>query len=211
MVDILGMLSGGFGALKRGAGWCWRRGGGIVRIAGQRWGGNRSVEETTPASTSAEPPAEPAPAPVTPITAVGGDKAEAQPQAFSHAEAPSLLNDRPFAKLAEFCVDLFDELDDASLHFDEARREVALHVKERLQEALLACGVEVIDQDAPFDRSLHQPIRKTSGVAPGDPRWRARIVSPGFKLERRVLRRARADVERVETGSAVTDSRQGNE
>ncbi len=88
------------------------------------------------------------------------------------------------------------------------RRELAANVRERLQDALLACGIAAIDQDAPFDRSLHQAVRPTSGVAPRDTGWTASIVSPVFRLDRRVLRRARADVQRATCTSEPNDGRQ---
>jgi hypothetical protein len=38
-------------------------------------------------------------------------------------------------------------------------------------------------------------------AAAGDSAWSARILSPGFKLERRVLRRARVKIERADAAA----------
>lgn len=176
--------------------------------------GRKQRPEVPPGEVVARP--EPAEAPVPevvvpnllvaepPIVEATTVEPVADPPVGSPAEPLSLLDNRPFAKLAEFCVDLFDELDEASPQFDEPRREVATHVLDRLQDALIACGLEPIDQNAVFDRALHQPVRRTSGIAPGDRGWLARIVSPGFKVDRRVLRRARVEIERItDKGTAL--------
>ena len=150
-----------------------------------------AVEPHTP--TFPGPPIEPPPAvpPETPHPV-----APEQP-----AAAVSILDNRPFVNLTERCVELFNELDTATADFEEGRRELAAHVMDRLLDALTACGVDPIDQNGVFDRVLHQPIRRPSGLVPGDPAWSARIISPGFKLDRRVLRRARAEVERADAAA----------
>jgi molecular chaperone GrpE (heat shock protein) len=118
------------------------------------------------------------------------------------------IENKTWIKLIEECVDLYDELDQALEDFDEPRREIAAHVCNRIAEILLRSGVETIESDTTFDRSLHQPIKKTAGVAPGDPRWRAHVVSPGFRVNRHVMRRARVEVIRVEVNETNAGANQ---
>jgi hypothetical protein len=150
-----------------------------------------AAEPHTPISP--QPPLQP-PAPVPPE--MPHPVAPDQP-----AAVPTILDNGPFIKLTEQCVELFDELDSAAADFDEGRRELAGHVMDRLLDALTACGVDPIDQNGVFDRALHQAIRRPAGLASGDPAWSVRILSPGFKLERRVLRRARVKVERADAAA----------
>lgn len=87
-------------------------------------------------------------------------------------------------KLVGECADLFDELDSHLEGLDPAGREMAEHVCLRLQEILQRCGVELIDQEGAFERTLHQPFGPrasagTNGV------W-VKIVSPGFRVGRRI-------------------------
>jgi hypothetical protein len=65
------------------------------------------------------------------------------------------LDNKPWIKLVEEGVDLFDELDSHQEGLDPAGREIAEHVCLRLREILERCDVEVIDEDRPFDRTLH--------------------------------------------------------
>jgi len=101
----------------------------------------------------------------------------------------SPLGNRPWIKLVEECVDLFDELDRLSPRLDAARREMAEHVSFRLREILERSEVRVIDGDTHFESGQHQPEQPTVSIRPGTPI--AATVSPGFAVDRRVLRRAR--------------------
>jgi len=101
----------------------------------------------------------------------------------------SLLDNRAWLKLAEECVALFDELDRHRNDFDPQRRELVEHMLFRLQEMLEGSGVEVIANKELFDRQRHQ------AVAPVASQTRqmaiAEVLSPGFAVRQRVLRRAR--------------------
>jgi hypothetical protein len=111
------------------------------------------------------------------------------------------LDNRPWLKLVEESVTLFDELDRHRADFDAPRQEVADHVICRLQEILERCGVEPISGDGNFDRSRHQPEGATR-VLPGA--TVAEIVSPGFRVGKRVLRRARVRVHNPAAPDAPT-------
>ena len=100
------------------------------------------------------------------------------------------LDNGPWLKLVENCVDLFDELDSHLDHFDPSGRELAEHTCLRLQEILQRCGVELIDQPGDFERSLHQPVEPGTGLNSAT----VRPISPGFRVGRRVLRRARVSL-----------------
>jgi hypothetical protein len=95
--------------------------------------------------------------------------------------------------LAEGCIEVIDELDQNAEGFDSPRRDLAEHVVLRLEEVLERSGVEVITNDAIFDRARHRPVPSdgaaTTGVAISE------TLSPGFAVGHRVLRRARVRVE----------------
>jgi molecular chaperone GrpE (heat shock protein) len=110
-----------------------------------------------------------------------------QPTAPAPQPPTNPLDNGPWLKLVENCVDLFDELDSHLDHFDPSGREVAEHTCLRLQEILQRCGVDLIDQPGDFDRSLHQPVEPGTGLNSAT----VRPISPGFRVGRRVLRRAR--------------------
>jgi hypothetical protein len=81
---------------------------------------------------------------------------------LSHTETSSLeranpVEDGHWMKLVEECVEVVDELDEHMDSFDAPRREVAGHVLLRLEEILGRSGVEVISNDATFDRARHKP------------------------------------------------------
>src|SRR5206468_1197992 len=95
------------------------------------------------------------------------------------------LDNRPWLKLVEESVALFDELDRHRADFDPGRQEVADHVICRLQEILERCGVEPISGGGNFDRSRHQPEGATR-VLPGT--TVTETLSPGFRVGKRILR-----------------------
>ena len=105
------------------------------------------------------------------------------------------LESRSWTSLVEECVDVVDELDRHMAGFDPPRQEVAGHVILRLQEILGRSGVEVISGDVTYDPGRHKAgragITATSGV------HITRTLSPGFAVGRRVLRRARVQVDDV--------------
>lgn len=107
-----------------------------------------------------------------------------------------LLDNRPWLKLVEESVALFDELDRHRADFDAPRQEVADHVICRLQEILERCGVEPISGEGNFDRNRHQPEGVTR-VLPGA--TVAETLSPGFRVGKRILRRARVHVSKPAT------------
>ncbi len=105
----------------------------------------------------------------------------------------SPLEDGRWMKLVEECVEVVDELDEHMDSFDAPRREVAGHVILRLEEILGRSGVEIISNDAVFDRARHKPDADHTGTDNG-----AAVrgtLSPGFAVGSRVLRRARVRVE----------------
>lgn len=102
------------------------------------------------------------------------------------------IDNKPWMKLVEECADLFDELDRHMDALDPERREMAEHVCRRLQEILERCGVELIDQEAMFERRLHQLVGLSVGMSPEAAT--ARIISPGFRVGPRILRRARVQL-----------------
>jgi hypothetical protein len=106
------------------------------------------------------------------------------------------LDNKPWLKLVEENVALFDELDRHRADFDAPRQEVADHVICRLQEILERSGVDTIYGDANFDRSRHQP-EGASRVLPGA--TVTETLSPGFQVGRRILRRARVHVQNPTT------------
>jgi hypothetical protein len=109
-------------------------------------------------------------------------------------EAPNgdPLDNRPWLKLVEESVALFDELDRHRVGFDPPRLEVADHVVCRLQEILERCGVEPISGLGAFDRNRHQP-EEAARVLPGA--TVTKTLSPGFRVGKRILRRARVCVQ----------------
>jgi molecular chaperone GrpE (heat shock protein) len=100
-----------------------------------------------------------------------------------------LLTDKPWIKLAQECVTLFDELDRKSASMDPRRQELAGYVCSQLEEILERSGVTIISGDLAFDESRHRPYPAVSRVADGTAI--AETLSPGFVVGPRVLRRAR--------------------
>lgn len=111
----------------------------------------------------------------------------------SNTELASPVEDGRWMKLVEECVEVVDELDGNMDSFDETRREVAGHVILRLEEILGRSGVEIISNDAIFDRVRHKPdadhAEASNGAAVGE------TLSPGFAVGPRVIRRARVRLE----------------
>lgn len=102
------------------------------------------------------------------------------------------IANQPWIALIERCVGLFDELDRLNPRLDAPRREIADQVLERLQEILEASGVRTIQGDTNFDRSLHELVAASGAVNAGA--TIIETVSPGYAVDRRVLRRARVRI-----------------
>ena len=107
---------------------------------------------------------------------------------------PERAND-PFSNkawfaLAEDCVAIFDELDRLALRFDPERSALCSHICKRLLGAVERSGVEVIGEAAAYDSR----IQLESNERPRESQLHfVKIVSPGFRIGRKVLRRARAE------------------
>lgn len=122
-----------------------------------------------------------------------GGEALATPRETSTTGPASPQEDRRWMKLVEECAELVDELDEHLSSFDVPRREVAGHVIQRLEEILGRSGVEVISNDAIFDRARHKPDANHSAIDNGAAVHET--LSPGFAVGSRVLRRARVRLE----------------
>lgn len=100
------------------------------------------------------------------------------------------LDNRAWLGLVEGCVQLYDDLDRQRAALGEpATRDFADYACFRLQETLERAGVEVTLDPAPFDQRWHRPEPPLATV-PRDARV-AQVLSPGFSVGRRVLRKAR--------------------
>jgi hypothetical protein len=99
------------------------------------------------------------------------------------------LDNRAWVRLVEEDIALIDELDRHRQGLDESGRALADHVTARLRELLERADVEVIDEETRFDRLRHAPV-DSAGVATGRAAT-VEVISPGFAIGPRVLRRAR--------------------
>lgn len=99
------------------------------------------------------------------------------------------LSNKRWVTLVEEFVDLFDELDRHFASFDPVRQELADHILLRLQEIMVRSGVELITDNTTFDSHRHKPEQVGSGQIPDT--IMVEIISPGFAIGPRVLRRAR--------------------
>jgi hypothetical protein len=141
-----------------------------------------NVAATTP--VRAREPERPVLQPTTPSINVSSPMTESL-----ETEATGLLDNGPWLKLVEECVDMVDEFDRHLSRLDEPQRELAEHIISRVQEALERSGVEVIFTAEEFDRARHQPDG-SRGPVPSNATV-AEVLSPGFALGPRVFRRAR--------------------
>lgn len=103
------------------------------------------------------------------------------------------LENKPWVGLVEECVAVIEDLERHMDDFDEPRREIAGHIVSRLEEALARSGVEVISDEEAFDRNRHRPVEESAANA--SDAAISEILSPGFVVGRRVLRRARVRLE----------------
>ncbi len=112
---------------------------------------------------------------------------------LKNGEYASSREDGHWMELVEECVEVLDELDEHMDSFDAPRREVAGHVILRLEEILGRSGVEIISNDAIFDRTRHKPDEDHGATEDGVAILGT--LSPGFAVGPRVLRRARVRLE----------------
>jgi hypothetical protein len=102
------------------------------------------------------------------------------------------LDNKVWVNVVEECVALFDEMDRLGTTVSEESRDLAEHVCDRLREILERSGVEVLEGSTEFDRRLHQlygeAVRSPDGTAV------TRTISPGFRVGRRIFRRARVTI-----------------
>jgi hypothetical protein len=106
------------------------------------------------------------------------------------------LNNKPWVKLVEECVDLYDELDNFKPELDSVKQEVADHVMCRLQEILERSQVNTIAGDSSFNFAHHQAGKTYKKVPPGTAILET--LSPGFRIGPRVLRKAQVVLDRKE-------------
>jgi molecular chaperone GrpE (heat shock protein) len=106
-----------------------------------------------------------------------------------------LLANKPWVRLVEECVTLFDEIERLHSSLDDSSRDFADHVKCRFLEILERSGVTIISGDALFDGARHQADSLPGEVADNTPI--TETLSPGFSVERRVFRRARVKIAEV--------------
>ena len=158
-------------------------GGGSASARSERSGSNFPVPEAASGPAASGPGAEP--------TSPGH---AADPRRSDSQEDGRLEEDGRWTKLVEECVEVVDEFDGYTSSFDAPRREVAEHVISRLEEVLGRSGVEIISNEAFFDRARHSPDAMSGGAAAPGAAIRE-TLSPGFAVGRRVLRRARVRVE----------------
>jgi hypothetical protein len=104
------------------------------------------------------------------------------------AQSKDSLDHKQWMELVEEIVSLLEELARHRNNLDPLARELADHVNLRLEEILERSGVEVIANEASFERSKHQAEKRTTHARPGDPILET--IRPGLAVGRRVLRRA---------------------
>ncbi len=120
----------------------------------------------------------------------GAEKALPTPQPSVPPPTSDPLDNRPWIKLVEEVVELFDEIESIHPRLHPPAQELTKHLKDRLVEILERNQVEILHKReiaVPFNRARHQPA-----MPPADPEIAvvAEVLSPGFAVGRRVLRRA---------------------
>lgn len=111
------------------------------------------------------------------------------------------LDNTAWVNLAEACVELFSELESYQTEFDPPRREVAEHVCDRLREILVRSEVGLIEADGVFDRNFHEFV--SCGAPPQTDGASVRVLTPGFHIGRRILRRAHVELVKKPSPSGV--------
>ncbi len=109
---------------------------------------------------------------------------------------PSLLDNKPFVKLTEECLDLMNEFEGyiARLETDEGKMMAEMLVK-RFQEMLERSGLQRIDdKNEPFSVLRHIPV-PMEPVSEGT--LLEKIICSGLALENRVFRKAKVKVQKT--------------
>lgn len=112
----------------------------------------------------------------------------------------SLFN-RPWVRLVEDCTELYSEIADRLPCYDSNQLNLAHHVLDRLLEILERNGVTIISGDHVFDRTRHTTEGRPLDVPADSPILAT--ISPGFAIEKRVLRKA---VVKIEISGKSTDN-----
>jgi hypothetical protein len=107
-------------------------------------------------------------------------------------EQPSLLQNHPFIKLVEECIDIMNEFDGYTNRLEtEEGRLMAKLVVRHLQESLERSGLSRIENEETFSILRHVPVPMIP-VADGEPL--ERTVMSGLSIENRVFRKAKVVV-----------------
>lgn len=103
------------------------------------------------------------------------------------------LDNKPWFGLMEEVIRLEGEIERLSPKLPEEARNFAEHIFARLEEILDRNGAVVIDESAceVFEGRLHQPF-PARVVKDGEPI--AKLLVPGWRVDERVLRRAKVEV-----------------
>lgn len=113
------------------------------------------------------------------------------PEAVPLIGQPSKLDNKNWLKMQEEVIRLGDELDKLMPALLPDAKSIAGHIADRLTEILDRNGAEMIDSETVFDIRRHQPI-PSRPVPDGTPI--IKVISPGWRVEDRVLRRAKVEV-----------------
>jgi hypothetical protein len=148
----------------------------------------RTAQAGSPASTSV--PSREQPEAYADQPSLGAEKALPTIQPGIPPLTADPLDNRPWVKLVEEVVELFDEIESIHPRLHPPAQELAKHLKDRLVEILERNQVEILHKGeigVRFNRARHQPA-----MPPADPEVAvvAEVLSPGFVVGRRVLRRA---------------------
>jgi hypothetical protein len=110
------------------------------------------------------------------------------------AKTSDPLDNKAWVNLVGECVELFDEMDGVTASSSDPRKDLAEHVCYRLREILERSGVEVLEGDSStqFDGLQHQLGGKATRTPEGT--QITGTLSPGFRIGRRVFRRARVTI-----------------
>jgi hypothetical protein len=110
-------------------------------------------------------------------------------------EPASILQNHPFIKLVEECIDIMNEFDGYTNRLEtEEGRLLAKLVVRHLQESLERSGLSRIENEETFSILRHIPVPMTL-VADGEPL--EKTVMSGLSIENRVFRKAKVVVKVV--------------
>ena len=111
------------------------------------------------------------------------------------------LDNKPWFGMMEEIIRLEDEVARLTPKLPEEARNFAEHIFARLEEILDRNGVVMIDDNEcrNFETRLHQafPARVVKDGVPI-----AKVLTPGWRVEERVLRRAKVEVPETDAGAA---------